>query len=150
MKIDMGYTIKNLDGKDIKEIIVAEDKNGKPKRDKDGIPLLTHGDSITLRKVCEESLVNPRPVTDPTTKRTKEIPADKQIDAWNFAQRIHASDGLMELTIGEIEELIKVIDKKYASGPDSIAIVAQSHVVLDPTGVVKKKTESTAKNKEDN
>lgn len=133
MKIDMNYTIKDLDGKDIKDLIVDEDAEGNPNRDKEGYPLLKRGPSITLRKICEEALVNPPPVIDPATKRPKEVPADKQIDAWNFGQRIHASDGLMELTSEEITELKKLIGKKYSSGPNSVAKVAQSHAVLDPT-----------------
>jgi len=92
-----------------------------------------------LRKVCAESLVNPPPVIDPMTKRPKEIPADKKIDAWNFAQRIHASDGLMELTSDEITELKKLINKRYSSGLNYIAIVAQSHDILEPTAEEPKK-----------
>ncbi|MBA7660207.1 hypothetical protein ES703_68207 [subsurface metagenome] len=133
VKVDLNYTIKNLDGKDVKDIIIDEDEKGKIKTDKEGNPSLKRGPSITLRKVCAESLVNPPPVIDPLTKRPKEIPADKKIDAWNFAQRIHAAKGLMELTSDEITELKKLINKRYSSGLNYIAIVAQAHAVLDPT-----------------
>lgn len=141
MKIDMNYTIKKLDGKEIKEIIVDEDEEGNAKKDKEGYPLLTQGLAITLRKVCEEALVNPPMDIDPATKRPREIAADKKIEAWNFAQKIHAADGLMELTSDEITKLKKLINKKYTSSPNSVAIVAQSHAILDPTAKEPEKPE---------
>lgn len=132
MQIDMNYKFKKLDGKDLKELIVDEEKDGNPKRDKEGVPLLKLGNPMTLRKICEEVLVNPPVDIDPMTKRANEIPAEKKLDMWNLAQKIHASNGLVDLKSDKIEMLKKLINKRYPAGINSTLIVAQAFAVLDP------------------
>ena len=114
-----------------------EDERGNPKRDREGFPMLKMGPPLTLRKVCTEVLVNPSVDIDPATKRPKEVAADVKLNAWNLAQRIHASDGLVELDAEEIAMLKKGINKRYPSP----ATVAQAFDILDPTAEETKKPE---------
>ena len=129
VKVDMNYKFVNLDGKTEKERILDEDEKGNPKIDRQGFPLLKVGDPLTLRKICTEVLVNPPADIDPATKRPKEKPADEKLNSWNLAQKIHASDGLVELELDEISKLKKLINKRYPSP----GMVAQAYAVLDPT-----------------
>lgn len=133
MQININHKFKKLDGKDVKDLVIDEDKKGNPKRDKEGVPLLKLGDPITLRKVCMDVLVNPPVQIDPMTKRAREIAAEKKIEMWNLAQRIYASDGLCDLGSPEVEMLKKLINRRYPSGTSSVLIVAQAFAVLDPT-----------------
>jgi len=137
MKIDMNYKFRDLDGKVEKERILDEDEKGNPKRDREGFPMLKLGAPLTLRKICTEVLVNPPMDIDPATKRPKEVAADIKLDAWNLAQRIHASDGLVDLTSDEVTMLKKAINRRYPSP----ATVAQAFAILDPTAEGKKKPE---------
>ncbi len=132
MQININHKFKKLDGKDVKDLVIDEDKKGNPKRDKEGVPLLKLGDPITLRKVCMDVLVNPPMQIDPMTKRAREIPAEKKIEMWNLAQRIYASDGDCDLGSPEVEMLKKLINRRYPSGTSSTLIVAQAFAVLDP------------------
>lgn len=132
MEININYKFKKLDGKDVKDLVIDEDKKGNPKRDKEGVPLLKLGKAITLRKVCMDVLVNPPVQIDPMTKRTREIEAEKKIEMWNLAQRIYASDGLFDLGSSEQEMLKELINRRYPSGTSSTLIVAQAFAVLDP------------------
>ncbi|MCK4759021.1 MAG: hypothetical protein KAT69_03185 [Candidatus Aminicenantes bacterium] len=139
MKIDVNYKFKLLNGKDLKELVIDEEKDGNPKRDKEGTPLLKLGSAMTLRKICEEVLVNPPMDIDPMTKRPKEIEAAKKIDMWNLAQEIHASNGLVDLKSDQQEMLKKLINKRYPSGMNASLIVAQAYATLDPTAEEEKK-----------
>lgn len=139
MKIDINYKFKKLDGKDLKDLVIDEDKDGNPKRDKDNIPILKLGASITLRKVCVDVLVNPPMEIDSMTKRPKEIPSDKKLEMWNLAQRIHACDGLVDLRSKEQELLKELINRRYPSGMSSTLIVAQAFSILDPAAEEDKK-----------
>jgi len=132
MKIDINYKFKKLNGKFVKELVIDEDKDGNPKRDKEGVPLLKLGAATTLRKVCIDVLVNPPMEINPMTKRPKEIAAEKKLEMWNLAQRIHASDGLFGLRSKEQEMLKELINRRYPSGTSSTLIVAQAFAVLDP------------------
>lgn len=129
MKIDMNYKFKDLDGKVEKQRVLDEDEKGNPKRDREGFPMLKMGPPLTLRKICTEVLVNPSVDIDPATKRPKEVPADVKLNAWNLAQKIHASDGLTDLEAEEITMLKKAINRRYSSP----ATVAQAFDILDPT-----------------
>jgi len=139
MQIDINYKFKRLDGKVLKELVIDEDKKGNPKRDKEGIPLLKLGAPMTLRKVCVDVLVNPPIDLDPMTRRPKEIPSDIKLEMWNLAQRIHASDGLIDLRSKEQEMLKELINKRYPSGTSSTLIVAQAFAILDPVVEEEKK-----------
>jgi len=133
MQIDMNYKFKQLDGKDLKDLVIDEDKDGNPKRDKDNIPILKLGAAMTLKKICTDVLVNPPVELDPMTKRAKEIPSDKKLDMWNLAQKIHTSNGLVDLKSDKVEMLKKLINRRYPSGMSSTLIVAQAFATLDPT-----------------
>lgn len=137
VKVDINYKFVNLNGKPERERIMDEDEKGNPKRDGDGFPMLKLGPVLTLRKICTEVLVNPSVDIDPATKRPKEVPADQKLDAWNLAQKIHASDGIVELEVEEISMLKKAINKRYPSP----ATVAQAFAALDPTAAESKKPE---------
>lgn len=133
MQININYKFQKLNGKDLKELVIDEDKNGNPKRDKDNVPILKLGKAMTLRKVCIDVLVNPPMQIDPMIKRPKEIEAEKKLEMWNLAQRIHASDGLVDLGSKEQELLKELINRRYPSGTSSVLIVAQAFAVLDPS-----------------
>jgi len=66
---------------------------------------------------------------DSATKRPKEVPAEKKLNMWNLAQRIHASDGPVDLQSDEIVMLKNLINKRYSSP----LTVAQAFATLDPT-----------------
>lgn len=133
MKIDINYKFMKMDGKELKELVIDEDKDGNPKRDKDNVPILKLGATKTLRKICVDVLVNPPIQIDPMTKGAKEIPAEQKLEMWNLAQKIHASDGLVDLGSSEQEMLKELINRRYPAGTSSTLIVAQAFAVLDPT-----------------
>lgn len=103
MKIDVNYQFKTLDGKGIKG--PSEDKK------KQGLP-------FTLRKVCVAVLLNP---TEDNLK------ADDKIERYYLAQKIHKSDGLVDLRSEEITLLKELIAVPYPP-----LTVAQAYEILDP------------------
>lgn len=121
-----------LDGKELKDLVIDADKKGNPKRDKEGVPLLKLGPSMTLRNICTDVLVNPPSQIDPLTRRAKEIPADQKLKMWDLAQRIHSCNGSIALGSKEQELLKELINRRYPSGVSSTLIVAQSFALLDP------------------
>lgn len=134
MQINMNHKFKNLDGKDLKDLVIDKDKNGNPKRDKEGIPLVKLGKAMTLRQVCKDVLVNPPVQLDRMTRTAIEISSDEKIKMWNLAQRIHECNGQIDLGSKEQELLKELINRRYPSGMSSTLIVAQSFNILDPDG----------------
>jgi len=140
MQIDMNYEFKKLDGTVLKDLVIDEDKDGNPKRDKEGVPLLKLGTAMTLRNICIDVLVNPPMQIDPMIKRAKEIPSNKKLEMWSLAQRIHDCNGLIDLRSNEQEMLKELINRRYPSGMSSTLIVAQAFAVLDPAAEKEKKS----------
>jgi len=95
--------------------------------------LLKVGSLFTLRKACERALLDTP--ADPKTGRQEQIPADDKLKRWGIAQRIHSSNGVIDLSAEEIVLLKELINKKYPSP----LTVAQAYEALDPTGEDKKK-----------
>lgn len=131
MKVDINYQFITLDGEPIKDREVIKDKDGNPKRDKDGFPLMKDGAVITLRTVCERALLTPIEGIDPRSGRPiqKQLTVEEKLKYWDLAQAIHKSDGMIELSAEEITLLKELIHKKY---PSQSLTYNQAAETLDP------------------
>ena len=136
MKIDVNYKFKNIEGVVQREMIIDEDDDGNPKRDREGIPILKLGKPFTLRSACTNVLVNPPVDVDPKTGREKEVKAEDKLKWADLAMRIYKSNSLIELAPEEIVLLKRFINKRYKN----TLTVQQAHAVLDPTSVPVKET----------
>lgn len=130
MKVDMNYKFKEVDGKTIvKERVVDEYDDGNPKRDSQGFPLMKLGKPFTLRMACLSVLTSPPIDTDDRTGKSKEIAVEEKLKMADLAQRIHKSNGLIDLKSEEITMLKGFINKRYRSP----LTVKQAYDILDPT-----------------
>ena len=125
MQIDFNYTFKNLDGKEIKEPPKEGEKKGKP---------------FTLRKACVRALldISGDQIVCPNCKyqleRAEELSGEKKIERYEFAKRLHNSNGLVDLQSEDITFLKKLIAKGYPP-----LTVGQAWEILDPTDAGNKK-----------
>lgn len=103
MKIDVNYQFVNLDGKVIKEPTTDKKKEGPP---------------FTLRKVCTTILLNPG---------EEKIKAEDKIERYHLAQKIHQSNGLVDMQAEEVALLKRLIGENYPP-----LTVGQAYEILDP------------------
>lgn len=131
MKVDMNYKFKEIDGSVAKERVTDVDKEGNPKRDIQGFPLLKTGKPRTLRSICIRVLSNPPSSgIDKMTGREKEVRAEDNIKYAVLAERIHKSNSLVDLSAEEIVVLKDFINKSYNKSP---LLIKQAYDILDPT-----------------
>lgn len=132
MKIDVNYQFKNLDGEGIKET-GGNIGNIKTKLDliktwdefkvfRDDIK---QGSLFTLKKACVAVLLNPI---------EGKLKAEEKIERYYLAQKIHQSNGLVDLRPKEITLLQELIAIPYPP-----LTVAQAYEILDPHEAGKEK-----------
>lgn len=131
MKVDMNHKIRELDGSVAKERIPDLGDDGNPKRDAQGFPLLKVGKPLTLRSICVRVLTSPPSSgVDKMTGREKEVRAEENLKYAVLAERIHKSNGLIDLSAEDIVLLKDFTNKSFNRSP---LIVKQVYDTLDPT-----------------
>jgi len=91
-KINMAYKFKTLDGK-----IIQGDDKGKEK--------------FSLKDACVDSLLNPEMTPE---GRPVQIKGEDKLKRYLLAQKIHASNGMIEIQSEEIALIKDLIGKSYA------------------------------------
>jgi hypothetical protein len=129
MKVDMNYKFKEIDGKVVMERVVDEYKDGNPKRDGQGFPLMKLGKAFTLRAACLSVLTNPPVDIDQRSQRPKEVGYEEKLKMADLAQRIYKCNGLVDLNADEIVLLKDLINKRYLAP----LTIKQAYDILDPT-----------------
>lgn len=129
MKVNMNYKFKEIDGEVSVQRVMDEDKEGNPKRDGEGFPIMKKGEPFTLRAACLSVLTMPPADVDPRTQRPKEIAVEEKLKMADLAQRIYKCNGVIDLQAEEITMLKDFINKRYRAP----LTVKQAHDILDPS-----------------
>lgn len=127
MKIDLNRIFKEIDGKNIREMVFDEDGDGKRKMDRNGNFLMKMGKSLTLKATCLNVLTNP-PLERDERGNAKELKGEEKLKYADFAQRIYKANGLFDMTADEVVLLKKLMDRNYRSP----LIYKQACEALDP------------------
>ena len=134
MKILLDVRLQTLEGEDLRDRVIREDENGDPERDKQG-NLLFNRPPITLRRLCEQTLINPTLDIDERTGREKPMKEDEMMELYSLLKEIHDAEDYVDLKSEKITMLKKMIRKKF---PSSVLLVGRAYDLLDPPGEPKR------------
>jgi len=130
MKIDFNYKFKNLDGETIREqgsdITIEKLLSIKTWEEFETFRngLKKGGKPFTLRTASVNVLLMPEMNG---SGRAKEINGEKKLERYQFAKKIHESNGLVDLRSEQITLLKELIGKSYP-----VLTVGQAYEILDP------------------
>jgi len=135
MKILLDVRLKTLEGKDMRDQVIKEDKDGQPIKDEKG-NFTFDRPPITLRRVCEQTLIRPTMDVDDRTGREKPIKEERMIELYDLLKRVHEAKAHIELDSKQVTLLKEMIHKKF---PSSVLLVGRAFELLDPMGKAEEK-----------
>jgi len=130
MKIDLNHKFKTMTGKIVKEKVPQLDENENQVFNDFGTPQFKLKGDLTLRKIIEDTLLNPPLAKDPRTGQFVQISDEKKKACYKLLNKVlNHEEGLINFESDEQELLKDLIAKKY----NSPWTVGQAREALDPT-----------------